>query len=231
LVTDFPLKVQSLDAAGVCDSMSYREPIMSIASFTNLEAWGLPPEPVRRISVNEYHQMIQAEVFTADDSCELIEGWLFSKMPHNPPHDYVMGQFDEYFTHAVFGSTWKVRFQSALTLMDGEPEPDVAICVGPNRRYATRKPTASDTRLVIEVSDSTLARDRGIKLRSYARAGIAEYWIVNLIDRQIEIYTEPQPTADPPTYAAPRITLPGGEVSVMLDGKTWLTIPASELLP
>jgi Uma2 family endonuclease len=202
---------------------------MSIASFTNLNPWGIPPEPIRRITVDEYHQMIQAEVLTADDRCELIEGWLFPKMPHNPPHDYVMGQFDEYFTHAVFGNDWKVRFQSALTLPDGEPEPDVAICIGPNRRYATRLPTAADARIVIEVSDSTLTRDRGIKLQSYARAGVPEYWIVNLVERQIEIYS--QPDAANARYGEPRIVMPEEEISVVLEGKTWLTLPARDLLP
>jgi Uma2 family endonuclease len=152
-------------------------------------------------------------------------------MPHNPPHDFVMGQLDEQFTHAIFGDGWKVRFQSALTLADGEPEPDVVICLGPNRRYATRLPVATDTAIVMEVSDSTLARDRGIKLRSYARAGIPEYWIINLIDRQIEIFTGPQRAADPPRYAEQRIIPPDGEVKVVLDNKTWLTLSASELLP
>jgi Uma2 family endonuclease len=203
---------------------------MSIASFSNLDPWALPPEPVRRISVDEYHQMIKAEVLTGDDRCELIEGWLFHKMPQNPPHGFIVARIHRLFLKAV-DDHFVVRSQSALTLMDGEPEPDVVVCVPPEMQYASRLPTATDTPIVIEVSDSTLARDRGIKLRSYARAGIPEYWIVNLIDRQIEIYTEPQTAAHPPSYAQQRIILPEGEAHVVLAGKTWLSIPASELLP
>jgi Uma2 family endonuclease len=203
---------------------------VSISSSVNFDPWGMPPEPVRRITVAEYHQMIEVGMITEDDRCELVEGWLLPKMTRNPPHDFVIGELNRILGGVSDGS-WIVRIQSAILLSDGEPEPDVTICIGPNRRYAARHPSVADTPLVIDVADSTLARDRGIKLRSYARAGISEYWIVNLIDRQIEIYTRPQPDARPPSYAQPRILGPSDVVSLILNGKTWLTITAGELLP
>jgi Uma2 family endonuclease len=201
---------------------------MSIASFSNLDLWGIPPEPVRRITVDEYHQMIEAEVIGADDRCELIEGWLLPKMPHKPSHDFVVSRINRLFTMAM-GDDWVIRIQSAFSLPDGEPEPDVVVCKGPDSLYAMRHPAAKDTPILIEVSDSTLTRDRGIKLQSYARAGIPEYWIVNLVERQIEIYS--QPDSNNSRYGEPRIVMPEEQVSVVLEGKTWLMLPARELLP
>ena len=72
-----------------------------------------------------------------------------------------------------------------------EPEPDIAIVRGTDADYRRRIPTAADVALLVEVSDSTLGQDRGMKLAAYARDGIAVYWIVNLVDRQVEVYTRP----------------------------------------
>jgi Uma2 family endonuclease len=70
-----------------------------------------------------------------------------------------------------------------------------------------------------------------MKLRSYARAGIVEYWIVNLLERQVEVYTTPAPEAIPPTYAPPRVIKADEEIAVVLGGKEWLRVAASEILP
>lgn len=76
---------------------------------------------------------------------------------------------------------------------------------GVDEDYRARQPGPEDVGLVIEVADSTLARDRGIKLRNYARAGIVIYWIVDLVGRQVEVYTVPAATLTPPAYQQKQI--------------------------
>src|SRR5205823_2588074 len=95
---------------------------------------------------------------------------------------------------------WSLRIQSAITLSDSEPEPDLAVVRGDERRYAAHHPRPADVGLLIEVADSTLLGDRADKGRIYARAGIAIYWIVNLIDRQVEVYSAPSGSGDSSAY-------------------------------
>ena len=99
---------------------------------------------------------------------------------------------------------WYVRIQAPITLSDGEPEPDLALVRGDRRDYLQHHPGPGDVVLVVEVADTSLARDRGIKKQTYAHAGIPAYWIVNLLERQIEVYTEPSGAAATPDYAQRR---------------------------
>ena len=147
------------------------------------------PFPVRRFSVQEYQQMAEAGVLTDQEDVELLEGWVTPKMIHNPPHDLAVGLVEEAIRSRLT-EVWKLRTQSAITTEDSKPEPDVAVVRGPLRRYAQEPPKPDDIAVVVEIADTSLARDRH-KGRLYARAGIAAYWIVNLIDRQIEVYTQP----------------------------------------
>ena len=91
-------------------------------------------------------------------------------------------------------------------------------------------PNAADFGIVIEVSDSSLDFDRRDKGRIYAHAGILVYWIVNVADRQIEVYTNPDPAANPPEYTASAIYLPGQSVPLVLDGIAVGAIPVSEFI-
>jgi Uma2 family endonuclease len=126
---------------------------------------------------------------------------------------------------------WCLRVQSAVTLSDSEPEPDVAVVRGDVRSYVARHPTAVDVGLLIEVSDSTLPGDRADKGRIYARAGLPIYWIVNLVDRQIEVYENPTGPSMTPGYAKQTIVYPGAAVPLVLDGKIATTLAVHDLLP
>jgi hypothetical protein len=84
---------------------------------------------------------------------------------------------------------------------------------------------------VVEVSEGTLARDRGIKKRIYARARISVYWIVNLVDHQIEVYTDPTGPAKRPTYRGEQVYKPGDSIPLVLDGKEIATIDVNDILP
>jgi Uma2 family endonuclease len=151
----------------------------------------LPPAPVRRFTVNEYHRMIESRVLTEDDPVELLEGWVIPKMARTPPHDVVIDLAVEAFG-AILPTGWRVRIQSAITTDDSEPEPDLAVVRGPARRYSKRHPIPAEVALVMEVSASSLERDPDVKGPIYARAGIPVYWIVNLIDSRIEVFSDPR---------------------------------------
>jgi Uma2 family endonuclease len=109
--------------------------------------------------------------------------------------------------------------------------PDGAVATGTNDDNFRFHPLGKDVALVIEVADTTLNRDRGIKLRSYARAGIVCYWIVNLNDRQIEVYTDPDSAAEVPTYRKPQIFKPGDSVPLEIGGRIVANIAFDEILP
>jgi hypothetical protein len=170
---------------------------MSVTTLPTWQAPQVPPFQVRRFTVDEYHRMIQAKVLAEDDRVELLEGWIVAKMPHNPTHDATIDQ-----THEVLRpqlpAGWRIRIQSAVTTDDSEPEPDLVVVLGPASRYSARHPGPRDVALVVEVADSSLAYDREVKARLYARAQIATYWIMNLVDLQVEVYGDPSgPTANP----------------------------------
>lgn len=182
-----------------------------------------------RFSVAEYHRMIAAGVFEEDEPLELLEGYVVLKMPRNPPHDRTVRIVSKRLDR-VLPAGWDLRVQSAITLTDSEPEPDIAIVRGDERSYQTRHPGPSDVGLVVEVADSSLARDRSDKARVYARAGIAVYWIVNVQNATLEVLTTPSgPTLDP-DYAQ-RSTLRSGSVVNLALAGTVVTVPVADLLP
>ena len=156
----------------------------------------LPPraaytdEPIFRLTVDQYHELVRSGQLTPDDPVELLEGILTFKMPKNTPHA-AGTRLCRRTIEPLLPPGWFYDAQEPITLTDGEPEPDGIVVRGRLEDYLTRHPGPADLALVIEVADSSLDRDRGIKLRSYARAGISVYWIVNLIDRQIEVFSAP----------------------------------------
>jgi len=158
-----------------------------------------PPFPVHRFTVDEYHQMIQKGILKEDDRVELLDGWIVSKMPRNPPHDATIDIAQEVF-RSVLPAGWRLRVQSAITTDSSEPEPDLAIVRGPAERYLSNHPKPPDIAVVIEVADSSLAQDREEKGKLYAQGQIPIYWIINLVKRQVEIYSRPSGPDPNPGY-------------------------------
>lgn len=184
---------------------------------------------LRRLTVEQYHRMIDAAILGEDEQVELVEGWLIAKMPKNPPHSKSTGRVQRQLDH-LLPPGYFTRVQEPVTLADGEPEPDVSVVRGNDDQYTDRHPSASDTPLVVEVADSSLTRDRTIKLRSYARAGIAVYWIVNLIDRVIEVYSRPTVNGDAADYAQRDVYAEDQSVPVVLDGTIVGSVRVVDLL-
>jgi Uma2 family endonuclease len=195
-----------------------------------LPRYAVPTLPIRRFSVDEYHRMIDTGILTEDDPVELLEGWIVPKMPHNPPHVGSVQRVSKRLGRRL-PAGWDLRMQVPVTIGDSEPEPDGSVVRGDETTYDYRHPGPNDIGALIEIADSTLGRDRSEKGRVYARAGIPYYWIINLVDRWIEVYTEPDSTATPPVYRTRTDYRPGEQVPLVLDGKTVATIPVAELLP
>jgi Uma2 family endonuclease len=121
---------------------------------------------------------------------ELPDGSLVAKENENPPHTAVTDAV-EHFLEAVTPDGWYVRSQDPITLERSEPEPDVAVVRGDRNRHFRKYPSAADVSVVVEVSDTTLRKDRGFRLSINAEAGIPIYWIVNLADERVEVDCEP----------------------------------------
>lgn len=182
----------------------------------------------RQFTIDEYHQMIQAGILLDGEPVELLEGWMVKKMSHGTPHDSCMDAF-EGILPTLLPPDWFMRCQRAITLGDSEPEPDYAIVRGPRTRYRNGHPTPPDIGLVAEFSDSSLRVDRVGKARIYARAGIPTYWVVNVIDKVIEVYTQPTGSGATAAYAQRDDFPVGSAVPVVLDGNTVGSITVAEV--
>jgi Uma2 family endonuclease len=183
-----------------------------------------------RFSVARYQRMTETGILTSEDKVELLENYVVLKMPRNPPHDGTIQLVTEALTRVV-PQGWRLRVQLTVVFADSQPEPDFSIVRGDARTYLTRHPGPADVGLIVEVADSSLLRDQRDKTRIYARGGIPCYWIVNLVDRRIEVYTQPSGPTAVPTYASFQIYQPGDTISLVLDGNTVGTVPVDELLP
>ncbi len=189
-----------------------------------------PPFPVRRFTVEEYHRMMESGILTEDDKVELLEGWIVPKMSRNPPHDWVIVVLNRLF-HSLLPGEWVVSPQCAVTFDISEPEPDFAIVRGPQDRYRDRHPGPEDAVLVVEVADSSLQRDQELKGQIYARAGVPVYWIVNLRQSQVEVYTDPSGPVEKPEYRQHEELGLEDIVPLILDGREVARIPVRDLLP
>jgi Uma2 family endonuclease len=224
------MSVASVDAGAFPVSVPVTE-----ASAPPLE---LPWDGLKRFSVDEYHAMIKAGVFAEDENYELLEGLIVHKMTINPPHWIATGSLRDalvalrlpgFFVHSQEPVT--IRSSDSTPDKDSEPEPDVALVLGTRRDYVQCSPGPERTPLVVEVADSTLSQDRTWKKRIYARAGVPVYWIVNLVDRQIEVYTRPSGPAERPDFTDCQIVPESGEVAVVIDGKEVGRLKVSEIMP
>lgn len=150
------------------------------------------PKPWK-ISRDAYYALDRAGFFAPDRRVELIDGEIFKRMsPIGAEHIYAVNTLRE-MLHDRLKATCTINSDSSLIISDSsEPEPDIIVLRGPRSKYARVKATSRDVELVIEVSASTLRFDQQSKVFLYSNANIPEYWIVNLNDRCVEVYREPQ---------------------------------------
>jgi Uma2 family endonuclease len=190
----------------------------------------VPPEEIVgslfRMTVGQYERLVQTGLLDGQP-IELINGLLVNKIEKSSPHSWTVEALREAIGR-LLASGWSFRQEQPVAIPDlNEPEPDLVVVRGSRDDYAKRHPRADDVALLIEVSDSTLEKDRGPKLRAYARGEIQVYWIVNLIDRQLEIHTSPSPTG----YRDRRVMAVGDEALLVIGGQEVGRIPVSTILP
>jgi len=148
--------------------------------------------PRRLFTIKEFEKMIRGRVFLEDERVELIEGEIVSKTALELPHMVCVTRLNRYFT-VRFPDNLVVWVQNAIRLPNSEsrPQPDLVLLNWRDDLYEGKHPSANDVFLVIEVADSSVTYDRKVKAPLYAKAGIREYWLVNLPKNIVEVYTEP----------------------------------------
>ena len=148
-----------------------------------------------RFSVNDYYGIVDAGILLQDARVELLEGQIIDMFPIGPFHSGTVDRLTNLFVLRG-GGRWIVRAQNPVRLSDrSEPQPDLALLRLREDFYTKSHPTPADTLLLVEVADSSLRFDREEKLPVYARAGIVEFWLINLVERVIEVYREPSQEA------------------------------------
>jgi len=185
---------------------------------------------IARFSVARYQRMIETGILTPEDKVELLENYVVLKMPRNPLHDSTLQRLLRPVLRSL-PPAWDLRIQSAITLPDSQPEPDFAVVRGSAADYDNRHPAAADVGMVIEVADSSLLRDQRDKTRIYSRSNIPCYWIVNLVDRRLEVYSQPSGPNPIPAYGSFQMFQPGDAIALVLDGNTVGAIAVIDLLP
>jgi Uma2 family endonuclease len=143
-------------------------------------------------TVEEYHRMIEAGILNEDDNIELLDGRIVEMSPQTPIHAGTTQRSDRYLQH-LLRDLAEIRVQLPITLTTSEPEPDIAVVRIDPGGYGDRHPNSSEILLLIEVLYSTLQIDRREKAPIYARANIAEYWILDVAAREAYIYRNPAP--------------------------------------
>lgn len=142
-------------------------------------------------TAEEFQRMGEAGIFRQDARLELIEGEIIEMSPIGSPHAACV-KFLSGLLHRLFGDAFIVGVQDPIRLNDfSEPQPDVTLLKWRDDYYREKHPTPAEVLLVIEVADSTVVKDKTIKIPLYARTGIAEAWLVNIPEERIEAYSAP----------------------------------------
>ncbi len=180
---------------------------------------------IRPITVDEYHRMLEAGILYEREPVELLDGLLIEMPPEGPIHADVVAMLNVELVQRFAGRA-VVRPGNPIGLSStSEPQPDFTLAHRRPGRYSAAHPRPEDVFLVVEVSRTSLSYDRGAKLRAYARGGIAEVWIVDLIDGHVETYAEPHELG----YAAN--TVVGRDGSVAPRAFPVDAIPVASFLP
>ena len=183
------------------------------------------------ISVAMFDKMIEAGVFPPKNRIFLWNGRLVEKMTKNPPHVFAQNEIVEAL-RTLTPPGWFVEQDQPVTLGERSvPEPDVKVVRGNRADFRSKRPQSSDVSLAVEVSDSSLPLDTRSVLQNYARAGIPVYWVVNIPDARIEVYSDPTGPDRRPAYRSRRDYGLEEEAPVILDGLEVGKIAVKNVMP
>jgi Uma2 family endonuclease len=175
----------------------------------------MPLVSAKRFTLAEYHRLTELGFLSEDDRLELIRGELIPMSAKGMPHEACLTKLLRELS-GLLSTCATLRCQSPIALpVDSEPEPDFTVVTNCPDDYLSSHPGPSDVLLIIEIADSSLEYDQEVKLGLYAEAGISEYWIFNLIETILEVYSEPyqKPQGDF-GYRVTRILLPSEAIAL-----------------
>jgi Putative restriction endonuclease len=183
-----------------------------------------------RLTVRQFEKMIDAGIFRDEDHVELLGGLLVDKMVKKDPHNFTIDMLGAMLDR-ILAPFWIARQEKSAVLgVFWRPEPDIAIARGPRERYRAKGPRSADLGMLIEVADSSYAKDRGPKWRKYAASGVSIYWIVNLPLRQIEVYADPFGRGKSAGYREMKTYGVDDEVPLILEGHEFGRIKVSDII-
>jgi Uma2 family endonuclease len=194
-----------------------------------LQPFATGEPPLYRFSVEQFDRLVADGLFAEDDRIELLDGVLFEMTPLGPDHCHVNSRLVRLLRAMLEPAGFRVEADWPVILSASRPQPDAIVLRNTLDEPEDRLPQAGDMALVIEISDKSLATDRKVKARLYAAAGIEQYWIVNVVDRQIEVLLGPG-TDDRGTPCYRHRAVADDRLDVMLDGRTFGTIRIAEVL-
>jgi Uma2 family endonuclease len=203
-------------------------PILLSPNKTVEEAGEFPA--LVRLTIPQYHSMVAQGILEDNNQVEFLEGILVKKMTKNRAHSLATRRL-RILLEGVLPNGFYVDSQEPTATSDSEPEPDAMVIRGQPEDYQLQQPEAIHVALIAEVADSSLQHDRGWKKRIYARAGIPTYWIVNLVNRQVEVFTQPSGDVEFPDYSQCQVYVPTQDVGVVLDGKEIGRLAVKDMLP
>ena len=184
-----------------------------------------------RLSVEQFLKMIVAGVFPDEARVELIRGRLIKRMTKYTPHNFAVDALAERLRDLV-APGHRVREEKSVDIgQHSRPEPDIAVARGPRDAYQTRDPQAENLVLVVEVSHSTYRKDRGPMWGLYAEAGVPVYWVVNISQKQIEVYSDPAGKGRAAEYRRAETFAAGAEAPVVIAGVEVGKVAVNEILP
>jgi Uma2 family endonuclease len=195
--------------------------------MTSLPDPGWIPAPLYRLTLDQYEAMVSSGAFSGKERFHLINGYLVAKVTQSDRHvsaDELCGEA----LNRILPAGWHVRAAKPIRIprQASKPEPDRCVARGSIRDYLERSPEPADIALVVEISDSSLSEDRK-QAAIYAGGGILVYWIVNLVDRQVEVYSDPGPSG----YRARQDYREGDSVPISIDGRQIGSVAAHDILP
>lgn len=202
--------------------------ITPLQPMTATQPFWVPSLPtLYRLSIAQYEAMVASGVFTKRDRLHLINGFLVAKLTEYPPHAAACEGVRQAIA-PLLPPGWHLRSDKPLKLPNciSVPEPDLVVARGTWRDYDQRHPEPSQVPLVVEVSSSSLLEDRQMAL-VYGGGGVAVYWIVNLIDRQVEVHTDPGPDG----YRTVQVFSSDQAVPLFLEGMELGRITVTDILP
>jgi Uma2 family endonuclease len=190
------------------------------------------PSPPYRLTLEQYERMVDEGILGEHDRVHLINGILVAKMTQNDPH-CTADDLCDVALRRVIPAGWYIRGAKPIRIpgragrRDSKPEPDRCVVRGTILDYSQRTPEPADVGLVIEIADTSLAEDRRYATDLYGPARIPVYWIVNLLHRQVEVYTDPRPRG----YRSTEVFKEGQSVPVVIGGREVGRIAVTDILP